>query len=105
MEIKIEKSILKPLLSREEGIALVDENLTPSNAVMKEELSKKLGKNADLIVVKRINQTYGEGKVEVDFYVYENQESLKRFEKESKKAKKAAAAAAQAQAQPAAGAA
>ena len=92
MNIKIEKTLQKPLLSREEGIAIVDEKTTPSNSSLKEDISKKLNKPADLVVIKRVNQRYGISQVEVNFYVYENQEALKRFEKESQKTRENAKA-------------
>ena len=70
MEIKILKQEPKKLLSREECSALIKEKLTPSNAALKEELSKKMGKSAELIVIKRITQKFGQNESEVKFFVY-----------------------------------
>ena len=88
MDIKITKQEHKKLLLRDECTALVSEKITPSNALLKEEIAKKLGKSADLIIIKRINQRYGKGESEVEFYFYHSEEAKKRFEKE--KIKKAA---------------
>jgi ribosomal protein S24E len=90
MEIKILKQEPKKLLSREECSALIKEKLTPSNAALKEELSKKMGKSAELIVIKRITQKFGQNESEVKFFVYNNEETKKKLEKE--KVKKATAA-------------
>jgi ribosomal protein S24E len=90
MEIKILKQEPKKLLSREECSALIKEKLTPSNAALKEELSKKMGKHAELIVIKRITQKFGQNESEVKFFVYNNEETKKKLEKE--KVKKATAA-------------
>jgi len=94
MDIEIKKQTPKLLLSREEFIATVEGKTTPSNILVKEEIAKKLGKSADLIVIKKIHQEYGRGECEIFFYVYSSIEALKNFEKV--KVKKAAA-------QPAAG--
>jgi len=90
--MKIIKQEPKKLLSREEFIAVVEESTTPSHAKIKEDISKKTGKQADLIVIKKIHQEYGKPEVKVTFYVYQNAEALKRFEVE-KKTKKVAGAA------------
>jgi len=90
MEIKIISQEHKKLLSREEYIADVRDHKTPSHATLKEEISKKLGKAAELIAIKKINQPYGKNNVEVKFYIYNNPESLKRIEREKKKAAGAA---------------
>ena len=91
--MKIEKQTQKPLLSREEFTATVTQKTTPSNAMMKEAVSKQFGKEAELVVIKKIRQKYGQDEAEVSFYVYDNQEALKKFERE-KKVKKVAGAAA-----------
>ena len=93
MEIKIETQTSKPLLSREEFIAVINEKKTPSNASLKEEISKKLNAPVELIIIKKIDQKYGQNKVEVNFYIYGNIESLKKFENEKKIKIKAAPAA------------
>jgi len=86
MEMKITSQEQKKLLSREEYLAEVKDKTTPSYAALKEEIAKKTGKPAELIVIKKIGQRYGKGEVEAKFCIYNNQESLKRFEKEGKKA-------------------
>ena len=85
MEIKIIKQEQKKLLSREEYMSDIKDKTTPSYALLKEEIAKKTGKPAELIVIKKIGQRYGKGEVEAKFYIYNNQESLNKFEKQGKK--------------------
>jgi ribosomal protein S24E len=84
MDIKIISQDVKKLLSREEYIADVKDSKTPSYENLRENLSKKLNKPAELIVIKRIKQQYGKHDVEAKFYIYNNAESLKKFENTKK---------------------
>jgi ribosomal protein S24E len=94
MELKIISQEHKKLLSRDEYLVDVKNHQTPSHAALKEEIAKKIGKAAELIAIKNINQPYGHNDVQVKFYIYSSHEALKKIEKETQKKKAAAPAAA-----------
>ena len=86
MELKIINKKEDPLLSRTIIEAeIVFEKATPSRTEIKSKLVKDLGKDEKLIVVKDIHTSYGLKKAKNVSYVYENIESLKRIEVETKK--------------------
>lgn len=87
--INVEKKENKPLLDREEVYVIVKERVTPSLTVMKEELAKKLEKKKELIVIKNIYPKYGKQEASVLAYVYNSEESLKKFEPKKKEKKTA----------------
>lgn len=89
MELKIinkkEDSLLSRTIVESE---IVFEKATPSRADIKSNLSKNLGKDEKLIVVKGIHTLYGFKKAKNIAYIYENEELLKRIEVETKKGAK-----------------
>ncbi len=87
--ITVEKKENKPLLDREEIYAIVKEKVTPSLALMQEEIAKKLEKKKELVVIKNVYPRYGKQEASVIAYIYNSEESLKKFEPK-KKEKKAA---------------
>jgi len=91
MEIKITHKEEKPLLHREECVAEIIDYKTPSNAELKKAISEKMKADENLILIKRINQKFGMQNSSAKFYVYKNEESLKRFERFRKEKKKAEA--------------
>jgi len=75
-----------PLLSRTEIKAEIEyTGVTPSNEEVKQQLTKNLSANAELIVVKQIISVFGEGKSSVSAYLYENKEAMARIERAKKK--------------------
>ena len=85
MELKIINKKADPLLSRIKVEAeLTFDKGTPSNAEVRSMLSKDLGKDEKLIVVKNIYTTYGLTKATNLSYIYENEEALKRIEVQKK---------------------
>jgi len=84
MEIKIEKQEHKPLVERDEVVVNIKSETTPSNAQVKEEIAKKLNKTQELVIVKKINQKFGEHKASALAYVYKSQEALTKFEPKKK---------------------
>ncbi len=89
MELKIINKKEDPLLSRTiVESEIVFEKATPSRAEIKSNLSKNLGKDEKLIVVKGIHTLYGLKKAKNIAYIYENEEFLKRIEVETKKGAK-----------------
>jgi len=87
MELKIEKKE-KPLLMGEEIKAVILEKTTPSNAAIREELAKKTGKPAELIVIKSIYQTYGKDESKIRAFIYNDADAMKKFEAHPKKKNK-----------------
>ena len=89
MELKIINKKEEPLLSRTRVEAdILFEKTTPSRAEIKSKLSKDLGKDEKLIVVRSIYTQYGLKKARNLSYVYENEEDLKRIEVEKKEKQK-----------------
>jgi ribosomal protein S24E len=89
MELKIINKKEDPLLSRTKVEAEVTfDKSTPSIVEIKAKLSKDLGKDEKLIVVKGIHTKYGLKKATNLSYIYENEESLKRIEIVNKSKKK-----------------
>ena len=89
MELKIINKKEDPLLSRTiVESEIVFEKATPSRAEIKSNLSKNLGKDEKLIVVKGIHTLYGLKKAKNIAYIYENEEFLKRIEVKTKKGAK-----------------
>lgn len=87
MEIKIEKQEHKPLVERDEIIVKIESKITPSNAHLKEEIAKKLNKEQELVIIKKIDQKFGEHKANALAYVYKSHESLLKFEPKKKEKK------------------
>ncbi|MAH01857.1 hypothetical protein CMO87_01325 [Candidatus Woesearchaeota archaeon] len=86
MELKIINKKEEPLLSRTKVEAeMVFEKATPSREETKSKLCNILGKDEKLIVVKGIYNEFGLKKAKNLSYVYENEESLKKIEVETKK--------------------
>ncbi len=89
MELKIVKKDIKKLVERTEVYAEASEKKTPSNIEVQEAIVKELGKDKELVVVKRINQDYGRNKEKILAYVYDSLESKKKFEPKKKEKKTA----------------
>lgn len=87
MEIQILKQEKKSLIGREEIEATITVEITPSNKQVQEQLSKKLNKNPELIVIKHIYPKFGSHENKIIAYVYDTEESLKKFEKKKEKKK------------------
>lgn len=86
MELKILNKEEYPLLARTRiKSEIIFERATPSKAEVKSQLSKDLGKDEKLIVVKNIYTKYGLKKAINLSYVYENEEAMKRIETEKGK--------------------
>jgi len=75
------------LLEREEILLLIESKTTPSKEEIKEELSKKLKKEKQNIVINKIDQKFGSNKFDVDIFVYDSYEGLKKYNKIPKKTK------------------
>ena len=71
----------------EEVTAVLYEKTTPSNSAIREELAKKTGKAAELIVIKSIYQTYGKDESKIRAFIYNDAGAMKKFEASPKKKK------------------
>lgn len=86
MEFSIVNEVKRPLLSRSEyNLKLKYDGATPKGTDVKKNASSFLKSKEELTVVKRIGQNFGAGTADVNVYVYENIESLKRFSEIKKK--------------------
>ena len=92
MEIKISTKIEKPYLGRKEIVLRGSSETTPSRAQLKEEAVKLISSPAEMVVIKRVSQQFGKKNFEVEVYVYNDEKSMKEFEKEKKKKAEGAAA-------------
>ena len=92
MEIKISTKIEKQYLGRKEIVLKGRAEITPSRVELKEEAAKLASAPAEMVVIKRVNQQFGKKDFEVEVYVYNDEKSMKEFEKEKKKKADGAAA-------------
>ena len=73
------------LLSRTElQLDLPYKSATPSSIDVRKTVAEKLKSSEDLVVVKKIGNIFGSRKALVTAYVYDNQESLDKFEPKPK---------------------
>ncbi len=83
MDVKVIKKEESKLFPRVEGIFKVDfAGKTPSRLEVKAEVSKFLGVNTDLVVIKEIKSIYGENTCVVKARVYMDKNALKKLEPE-----------------------
>ncbi len=73
------------LLSRTElQLELKYNNATPSLSDVRKMVSDKLKSSEDVIVIKKVGNIFGSGKAIVSAYVYDNQETMAKFEPKPK---------------------
>ena len=85
MELKVMQKKEEPLLSRVRiESQVVFDKVTPSNAEVKSNLAKILGKDEKLIDIKGIYNEYGQKKAKVISYTYDNEEAIKKIKVETK---------------------
>lgn len=87
MGLDIIKKELNPLMSRIEVEGIISSDTTPSYEEAKKEFADKMNKNPELIVVKSIYQKYGRLKSIARAFIYENKESMSRFERKKEEKK------------------
>ncbi len=92
MQLNITSKEEKPLLSRTEIMAdITFDSATPSKEKIKEKLATILKVDANLIVVKKVFNKFGEKRAGVSAFAYKNEKDMKTIEpkpKEKKGAKK-----------------
>ncbi|MCH7850808.1 MAG: hypothetical protein IH845_04160 [Nanoarchaeota archaeon] len=84
MEIKIITDKKNPFLERQEIVAEINSDVTPSNI----EVVEALGKNGDLTVIKKIGSNFGKHIFKVDAYVYDSIDSKDKIETVPQKVRK-----------------
>ncbi len=84
ISIRKVKALENPLLFRKEYIFAVihDAQSTPSRVKLREEISKQLGVDKDLIVVRKIKTEFGTNVARVEVHIYDNKEKLMEIEPE-----------------------
>ena len=82
MAVKIEKTEEKPLLGRKEvsGKLTFQGKATPSNADVAKEIASELKTDEKLVVMKHIYTGFGTCEAEIEAYVYDTEEDLKKIE-------------------------
>ncbi len=95
--MKIIKQEKSKLLPRIDVIAIKEhiESRTPSYEEAKEELSKDLKADKDLILIEHIYPNFGIGSSKIIAYVYESKEAMEKVIKKTKKQREAEAKAAE----------
>ena len=92
MDLKIKTQDAKPFLGRKELLIEGTADTTPSRVQLKEEIAKIASSPAEMVVIKRIKQQFGNKDFKIEAYIYESEKSMKEFEKEKKKKVEGAAA-------------
>lgn len=85
MELQIKNQSEKPFLGRKELVLKGESETTPSKEQLREEIAKMVNSPKEMVVVKRVKQQFGMHSIEVESYVYESENTLKRFEHKKKK--------------------
>ena len=82
LSIRKIKDFENPLLYRKEYIFAVihDAQPTPSREKLREEISKALGVNKDLVVIRRIKTEFGMNVSKVEVHVYDDKEKMMEIE-------------------------
>ena len=81
MELKVINKTEQPLLSRTELAADVSyEAVTPSRADIKKSLASQLNTTENLIVLKKVDASFGGKKAKILANVYKKEEDMKRIE-------------------------
>jgi len=84
MEAKILKQHKNPLLHREEILISIESESSPSF----EEVKKHMGKNEDLVIIKRVKGNFGAKSFNAEVFVYDSKEAKDKVEVIPKKIRK-----------------
>jgi ribosomal protein S24E len=84
MESKIIKQEKNPFLNREEMIFEIKSDAAPSF----EEIKKQIGKDENIVAVKKVNSNFGTQTFTAEVFVYDSPEAKKKIETIPKKIKK-----------------
>jgi len=88
MEIKIKTQKVNAFFDRSELTVEATDKATPSYALIKAEVAKKLKVGEEVIVVKRVDQQFGMQDVVAHVHAYNSAESAKKYDSvKEKKAK------------------
>ena len=81
---KIIKQKKNPFLEREELVLEIESDTMPTY----EEIKKEIGKNVELVVIKKINTSFGKRIFLADIVIYDNAEAKEKIETIPKKVRK-----------------
>ena len=81
METKIISQEKNPFLNREEMVMEISSEVTPTS----EEIKKEIGKDENLIIIKKVNTNFGKKKVIVEVVIYDTIEAKNKVETIPKK--------------------
>lgn len=88
MKTEIKTKTKKPLVERTElEVKFSGFEKTPSYVQIKEEVSKLTGTKQELILPQRVHQEFGMHEATVLIYIYDSDESMKKFSIKKKEAK------------------
>lgn len=76
------------LLHREEIIATLESEITPSREEIKKKVSEKLKKPIENIIIETIYGKFGSHNFKIDIKIYDDVESLSKYETVSRKVRK-----------------
>ena len=85
MEFSIQNKARNDLLNREDITAVVVSETSPKTEEVKTAIAQQTNKDAELVVVKRVKGKFGSKEFLVEAEVYDNLESLRKFNRLSKK--------------------
>ena len=84
MDLTIKTQKANPLLSRKEIVAKINfEGNTPNRKDVQAEVAKAAKVDAKLLIVKKIDNAYGETSATVTAYAYESEEVMKHNERKN----------------------
>jgi ribosomal protein S24E len=85
MSLTIDSNVENKVIGRHEIKGRIEfSGATPKKAEIAKMIGSKLGKEEKLVVIKKVKNNYGEQKADVEAYVYNNEETIKKVEPEKK---------------------
>jgi ribosomal protein S24E len=84
MELIVKNKKRNELLKREEVIAILKSNTTPTFGETKKIISENLNVNAELIVVKKVKGKFGRKEFDVETCIYDSKEIMEKTEPKPK---------------------
>ena len=82
MDLKVIQNNKNELFKRQEIVAEVEENVTPSKDAVREKISAMLNAPKEKIVIGKIDTEFGSNKVKIIARIYDDEAQLKKVELE-----------------------
>ena len=81
MDLEIIEKKENDLLEREEyRVKIIFDGATPSREEIRNAIISKVGKDSELLVIKKVEQKASEKKLYVDVYIYKDKLTMKKIE-------------------------